>query len=161
MIVNDSKWESFLLKCIKLAVAPTAISSLFYSLVTTYIKELLKQHSSNSQNFQELKLELRKEEKKIRYYVAGFLVFSLLIKCRELEKNKKKHHTAITSIQLFESLRIFGDNSINSNDFVTYVQEWIHQVNRGGLVKVNQQGFFSIYKTETTVRNLLNVSMIK
>ena len=86
MIVNDSKWESFLLKCIKLAVAPTAISSLFYSLVTTYIKELLKQHSSNSQNFQELKLELRKEEKKIRYYVAGFLVFSLLIKYRELRK---------------------------------------------------------------------------
>ena len=123
MILNDSKWESFLLKCINPAVAPTAISSLFYSLVTTYIKELLKQQSSNSQNFQELKLELRKEEEKIRYYVVGFLVSSLLNKHRELEKNKKKHQTAIASIQLLKSLRVFGDNSINSNDFVTYVQE--------------------------------------
>ena len=86
MIVKDSKWEDFLLKCINPVVAPTVISSLLYSLVTSYITELLKQHSSNSQSFQELKLELSKEEEKILYYVAGYLVFSLLKKHRKLEK---------------------------------------------------------------------------
>ena len=72
MILEDSKWEDF--------VAPTIISSLLYSLVTSYITELLKQRSSNSQRFRELKLELSKEEEKILYYVAGYLVFSLLKK---------------------------------------------------------------------------------
>ena len=161
MIVKDSKWEDFVLKCINPAVAPTIISSLLYSLVTSYITELLKQHSSNSQSFQELKLELSKEEEKILYYVAGYLVFSLLKKYRKLEKCKKKHQIAIASIQFLESLRVSGDNSFNSNDFETYVQEWLCQVNRGGLVKVNQQAFFFIYKTEITVRNLLNISIIK
>ena len=58
-------------------------------------------------------------------------------------------------------MRVSGDNSFNSNDFETYVQEWLCQVNRGGLVKVNQQAFFFIYKIEITVRNLLNISIIK
>ena len=107
MIVKGSKWQGFVLKCINLTVAPTVISSFFYSLVTTYITKLLKQHNSNSQNFQELKLELRKEEEKILYYVAGYLIFSLLNKYRKLEKSKKKHHIAIASIQLLESLRGF------------------------------------------------------
>ena len=106
MIVKDSKWEDFVLKCINPAVAPTIISSLLYSLVTSYITELLKQHSSNSQSFQELKLELSKEEEKILYYVAGYLVFSLLKKYRKLEKSKKKHHIVIASIQFLESLRV-------------------------------------------------------
>ena len=85
----DSKWQGFALKCINPTVAPTVISSFFYSLVTTYITQLLKQHNSNSQNFQELKLELRKEEEKILYYVAVYLVFSLLYKYRKLEKVRK------------------------------------------------------------------------
>ena len=161
MIVKDSKWEGFVLKCINPTVAPTVISSLLYSLVTSYITQLLKQHSSNSQGFQKLKLELSKEEEKILYYVAGYLVFSLLKKYRKLEKSKKKHHIAIASIQFLESLRVSGDNSFNSNDFETYVQEWLCRVNRGGLVKVNQQAFFFIYKIEITVRNLLNISIIK
>ena len=88
-------------------------------------------------------------------------MFYLLKKYRKLEKYKKKHHIAIASIQFLESLRVFGDNSFNSNDFETYVQEWLCQVNRGGLVKVNQQAFFFIYKIEITVRNLLNISIIK
>ena len=123
-------------------------------MVTSYI-------SSNSQSFQELKLELSKEEEKILYYVAGYLVFSLLNKYRKLEKCKKKHHIAIASIQFLESLRVSGDNSFNSKDFETYVQEWLCQVNHGGLVKVNQQAFLFIYKIEITVRNLLNMSIIK
>ena len=102
----------------------------------------MKQHNDNSQNFQELKPELRKEEEKILYYVAGYLMFSLLNKYRKLEKSKKKHHVAIASIQLLESLRVSGDHLFNLNDFVTYVQEWIRQVNRGGLVKVKQHAFF-------------------
>ena len=121
----------------------------------------MKQHNDNSQNFQELKPELRKEGEKILYYVAGYLMFSLLNKYRKLEKSKKKHHIAIASIQLLESLRVSGDYLFNLNDFVTYVQEWILQVNRGGLVKVKQHAFFFIYKTETTARNLLNVSIIR
>ena len=123
-------------------------------MVTSYI-------SCNSQRFQELKLELSKEKEKILYYVAGYLVFYLLKKYRKLEKYKKKHHIAIASIQFLESLRVSGDNSFNSKDFETYVQEWLCQVNRGGLVKVNQQAFLFIYKIEITVRNLLNISIIK
>ena len=88
-------------------------------------------------------------------------MFSLLKKYRKLEKSKKKHHIVITSIQFLESLRVSGDKSFNFNDLETYVQEWLCQVNRGGLVKVNQQAFFFIYKIEITVRNLLNISIIK
>ena len=161
MISKDSKWGSFVLKCINPTVAPTVISSLFYSLVTNYITKLLKQHSSHSQNFQELKLELSKEEEKVLYYIAGYLVFSLLKKYRKLEKSEKNHHVAIASIQFLESLRVSDDNLFNSNDFETYVQECLCQVNRGGFVKVKQQAFFFIYKIEITVRNLLNASMIK
>ena len=69
-----------ILKCINPTVAPIVISSLFYSLVTSYITKLLKQHSSNSQSFQELKPEVSKEEEKIFCYVEGYLVFSLLKK---------------------------------------------------------------------------------
>ena len=157
IIVKDSKWEGFALKCINPSVSPIVISSLVYSLVT--ITELLIQHSS--QNVQELKLELSKEEEKILYYVAGYLVFSLLKKYRKLEKRKKKHHIAIASMQFLESLRVSGDNSFNSNDFETYVQEWLCQVNCGGLIKVNQKAFFFIYNIEITVRDLLNISIIK
>ena len=35
MILKDSKWEDFVLKCINPVVTPTVISSLFYSLVTS------------------------------------------------------------------------------------------------------------------------------
>ena len=88
-------------------------------------------------------------------------MFSLLKQYRKLEKYKKKHYIAIASIQFCESLRVSGDNSFNSKDFETYVQEWLCQINRGGLVKVNQQAFLFIYKIEITVRNLLNISTIK
>ena len=37
MIVKGSKWQGFAFKCIKPAVAPTVISSLFYSLVTFHL----------------------------------------------------------------------------------------------------------------------------
>ena len=88
-------------------------------------------------------------------------MFSLLKQYRKLEKYKKKHYIAIASIQFCESLRVSGDNSFNSKDFETYVQEWLCQINRGGLVKVKQQAFLFIYKIEITVRNLLNISIIK
>ena len=68
MIVKDSKWEGFVPKCIKPTVAPTVISLLLWSLVTSYI-------SSNSQSFQELKLEISKEEEKILYYMQAILYF--------------------------------------------------------------------------------------
>ena len=88
-------------------------------------------------------------------------MFSLLKQYRKLEKYKKKHYIVIASIQFCESLRVSGDNSFNSKDFETYVQEWLCQINRGGLVKVKQQAFLFIYKIEITVRNLLNISTIK
>ena len=65
--------------------------------------------------------------------------------------------TATAALQVLDTFKVSGGDSLSSENFKEYRNSWLDGVNRGGLLKVNQ-GFFNFIRyVETTVQRYLNI----
>ena len=58
-------------------------------------------------------------------------------------------------------LKSNGDSSIKCESFLDYTRKWTEFVNRGGLIKVNDNLLIFIRRTEIYVHKVLNLELLK
>ena len=58
-------------------------------------------------------------------------------------------------------LKSNGDSSIKCESFLDYTRKWTEFVNRGGLIKVNDNLLIFIRRTEIYVHKILNLELLK
>ena len=105
-------------------------------------------------------IHLTNEEQQIVYYVAGYIVFTLRKKYKKIESGGK-NQVASAAVEFLDSLRITGDTSIKAHSFLDFTRKWIDIVNRGGLIKVNDDMFIFVRHVENVVRKVLNIGLLK
>jgi len=147
----------------KLLIEQTTLQSFFHSFVMGNVTEIISTHNMLSTvKKDEEQQPLNKEEQEITYYVAGFVIFSLLKHYTNLSvKTVNKKEPILAAINLLKSLKCQGDESIKASKFEEYAQGWVEIVSRGGLVKVNNDMFIFIRRVESCVKQVLNVKLLK
>ena len=101
---------------------------------------------------------LTREEEKVRYYVAGYVVLRNNYK---MLKSSKDRAFAIAALRLLDLVKINRDSRFKSRSFNMCIQDWLDRVNRGGLIKVNGNIFNFIFKVEAVVRVIVKVILIR
>ena len=71
--------------------------------------------------------------------------------CRIL-KTGKNNIIATAVLQVLETFKVSGGDSLSSENFKEHRNNWPDAVNRGGILKVNQGFFNFICCVETTVQ---------
>ena len=69
--------------------------------------------------------------------------------------------TATAALQVLDTFKVSGGDSLSSENFKEYRNSWLDAVNGGGLLKVNQGFFNFICCIETTVQRYLNIDFLK
>ena len=95
----------------------TVFSALFYFVCMEVIKYIIK-----FENDRQLKnttcvmadLKLTDEEQQVIYYVAGYIVFSILKKYRNIERNNPRNATCSAAIQFLLSLKLNGCENLKA-----------------------------------------------
>ena len=100
-------------------------------------------------------LHLTDDEQRVLYYVAGFIVFSMIKKYKKLS-NGKSNAAASAALQFFLSLKVSGNSSLKGCPFLDFAKKWMEIVDRGGLIKVNDEMFIFVRRVENVVRQVLN-----
>ena len=103
---------------------------------------------------------LTRDEEKVSYYVAGYVVYSLRNEYKMLKCSKDRAF-AIAALQLLDLVKINRDLRFKSRSFNMYIQDWLDRVNRGGLIKVNGNILNFIFKLEAVVRVIVIVTLIR
>ena len=101
-----------------------------------------------------LDLTLTKEEEKVIYYVASYMVLLLRNKYKMLMSNKNWVVAVAEQVSLLRK-------SFKLRSFNFYIQDWLNWVNRSDLIKVNGDLFNFILKLEAVVRGILSVMLIR
>ena len=138
--------------------------TLFYSvcmeIVTVIIKYENEQKNHNISD-KELDINLTDEEQQIIYYVSGYIVFSLLRKYQKIQSKNPMNVAATAVIQFLISLKMKHSSAVEGASFFQFTKKWIDVVNRGGLVKVCDEMFIFIRLIENSMREILNLNLIK
>ena len=58
-------------------------------------------------------------------------------------KNSKQKEVASAALQILDSLAISGPEVVKGGTFLEFTHKWTDIINRGGLVKVNDNMLFS------------------
>ena len=130
--------------------------------MTHIIHQLLKKYNeTNKKDDKNIDTTLTSEEQETVSYVAGYLVFSLLKKYQKLRKVNKHCVEADTVITFLNSLRCAHEKHFQCYTFLEFTRKWIDLINRGGLVKVNDDMFIFVRCVENCVRQTRNIKLIK
>ena len=79
--------------------------------------------------------------------------------CRIL-KTGKNNVTATAALQVLDTFKVSGIDSLSSDNCKDYRNSWVDAVNRGGLVNVNQGFFNLICCVKTAVQRNLNIDSV-
>ena len=101
-----------------------------------------------------LDLTFTKEEEKVIYYVASYMVLLLRNKYKMLMSNKDWVVAVAEQVSLLRK-------SFKLRSFNFYIQDWLNWVDRSDLIKVNGDLFDFILKLEAVVREILSVMLIR
>ena len=107
-------------------------------------------------DFDPFALEFTKEEKTMFRYVAGYIPFSL----------KKKYWTRTQTplgkavFDMVNSWTVKADENRDSKTLYEYTLSWTENINRDGLMTVNEIFFIFVRHVEPVARTVLNKSLI-
>ena len=73
----------------------------------------------------------------------------------------KNNIIATAALQVLDTFKVSGGDSLSSENFKEYRNSWLDAVNRGGLLKFNQGFFNLICCVETAVQRYLNIDFLK
>ena len=139
--------------------------ALFHFLVMRCVNSIMS--LENEERFEHTKCvkatnwELTKEEQEVVSYVAGYMIFSLKRKYKKLQTSSSSKEIAVAALQLLQSLETKGNSEFKSNSFLDFTHKWVEKVNRGGLVRVNDNMFIFVRRIENVVRQVLNIKFMK
>ena len=131
--------------------------SLYQNIATEVLTEMIKYLNLKHYKAKQTSRNLTKEEKEVLAYVSGYVVLALYRKYCRILKTGKNNIIATAALQVLDTFKVSGGDSLSSENFKEYRNSWLDGVNRGGLLKVNQ-GFFNFIRyVETTVQRYLNI----
>ena len=155
MLLKDDLWNLFITESVSVT-NPAIVSHFLYSLIQAYVTQVIIEGHTRRESDR----TLTKEEEKLIYYVAGYVVFFMRNKYKML-KSSKNRAVAVAALQFLDSVKIDGNSSFKLRSFNMYIEDWLNGANRGGLIKVNGGIFDLIFKLEAVVRVIFNVTLIR
>ena len=122
------------------------------------LKNLLEKHNKYdildvTDNFDLRSLQLTKSEETTIRYVAGYIPFFL----KNHFKDGKSSKTVLTIIKSWQK---DTDGPTGRNETLSYTNEWVDQLNRGGLFLVTDNFYRLVVRIEVTLRIVLNVKLL-
>ena len=76
-------------------------------------------------------------------------------------KKKAKVPVASAAVEFLNSVGSDGVSDIKAQNFLDFARKWTDIVNRGGLIKINDDMFIFVRRVENVVRRVLNIGMLK
>ena len=73
----------------------------------------------------------------------------------------KNAHIATYALQFLDNLKMRSSTENSKKSFLEFTRSWISIVDRGGLIKVNDDMFIFCRRIENSVRTVLNLNLIK
>ena len=98
---------------------------------------------------------LSQDEGETTWYVVGYIIFSL----KNL-MNGKKSVEAVATRQMLSCWGSNTDMEFDKASLYEYTREWVHHVNRGGLIEVTDDFFLFIKFIELECRKILNINFL-
>ena len=143
----------------------SVVCSLFNFICMRIIHSIIKfENERNLESEIVPDLKLNDEEQQVLYYVAGYIVYSLLKKYRTIEHANPTSATASAAIQFLLSLKLENTSEIKVFTFLDFVRSWVNIRDRGdsgsGLIKVGNPMYLLVRRIENSVRTVLNVDFI-
>ena len=122
--------------------------------------------ASNSKSPSVEEIKLTEEEQQVLYYVAGYIVYSLLKKYKKAQKLNPKNSTCNAAITFLESLKLENAGRVRALKFLEFVRSWVDIKNRagdggGGLIKIGSEMYLFVRRIENCVRTVLNLHFIR
>ena len=154
-------WEDFLRE--NSNFVQSTFSSMFHYVCMEIVRFIMKYENLKRESAPKevIDIELTQDEQQVVYYVAGYVVFSLLRKYKKINLNNPANTAAIAAIQLLSSLEAKNYSKVQGYSFLQFAKKWLELVNRGGLIKVHDDMFIFIRQVENTMRTVLNIHLIK
>ena len=128
-------------------------------LVTSIVRHENQQKEGGTS--EDIDTYLSDDEQQVVYYVAGYIIFSLLKKYQKIRYKNPQNLAAPAIIQFLLSLKTKKSSTLGGATFLQFTKKWIELVNRGGLVKVCDELFIFISQIENVMRAVLNLKLIK
>ncbi len=140
-----SLWEDFVSKAVAVDVHP-----IFYQYVTNQLFQAIIEEKFQADNSMQAAVEpLTYEESNALRYVAGYV-------CHKL----RKKITASTHPMRRRLLLCLMD-LCDEDEEVSSSADWVHAVDRGGLVRVSESTFMLFERMELIVRSMFNTDMVR
>ena len=68
---------------------------------------------------------------------------------------------ATAALQVLDTFKVSGTDSLSSENFIEYRNSWLDAVNRRELLKINQRFLNFIFFVDTTMQRYLNIDFLK
>ena len=104
-------------------------------------------------------VEISIKDQEIIHYVAGYVIFAMTRKYQRLSENPK-NYSAKDILAFLQTLKLKSSEEFHGDNFLKFVERWTNLVNRGALVRVNQDFFIFIRRIETVIRKELTISFL-
>ena len=157
-----SVWHNKLV--VLLFVDMSTVSSLVHfitmKLLTYCVREMNFMQNIPSVDTDIENLTLSEEEQQTLYYVAGYIVHSLKKKYTKILKAHPQNIPAISAQQFLDSVQIKSKEKVCGMSFLDFTRKWVEILDKGGLVRVNDDMFIFIRRIEYAARNVLNVKFV-
>ena len=122
------------------------------------VKIVMKDENEKIITTKDINIQLTKEEQQVLYYVAEYIVFSLLQKYKRTRDQGKNAHITTYALQFLDNLKIRSSTENSKKSFLEFTRSWISIVDRGGLIKVNDDMFIFCRRIENSVRTVLKIT---
>ena len=153
MEIARSEWEKLISFCAVTSEDGFRFScSLYQNIATEVLTQMIKYLNLKHYKAKQTSRNLTKEEKEILAYVSGYVVLALHRKYCRILKTGKNNIIATAVLQVLDTFKDSGGDSLSSENFKEHRNNWPDAVNRGGILKVNQGFFNFICCVETTVQ---------
>ena len=157
---DDCTLSEFFNPILREKYSEPTISSLMFALTTTVVKRIFILENQLYRDTLEVNIEteLTNKEQEVIYYVSGYILFSLIKRYKKFDESGNVE--AKDALVFFSSLK-GTTQEVECHNFLHFVKKWTNLVDRGGLIKVNDQFFIFIRYVETIVRKILTFSFMK
>ena len=109
----------------------------------------------------EVKTDISPGEEQVIYYVSAYIVYSLRKKYTRLIKLNTSNISAGTALHFLNSLNAKNHSeNLSGNSYQKFVRKWTKLINRGYLIKVNDEMFEFTKQLEYIVSSVLNTKFI-
>ena len=108
----------------------------------------------------EKELVISNEDQQIIHYVAGYIKFSITKKYKRLCE-KTTNNIAKDILMFLGNFKLKSSEIFSGENFIKFVDRWTNLVNRGGLVRVNEDFYIFIRRVETIVQKILTIDLLK